>query len=90
MMKPFKIDWLDSGREPQCAPDKRYPNGIDLDMSGGRPMTCITDLPYPAPRCGLWRVTCNTCGYVVAVTAAGRVDDPRSVRIPCDRKKVLQ
>ena len=25
-----EIEWLDSGREPQCAPNPSYPNGIDV------------------------------------------------------------
>lgn len=43
----------------------------------------MIDLPYPAERCGVYLVTCDKCGYSAAITTAGRVDDPRSVTIPC-------
>jgi hypothetical protein len=46
---------------------------------------CFVKLPYPAVRVGMWRVACETCGVSVVVTAAGRPDDPRSVRIPCQK-----
>ena len=80
----FKFTFLDSGREPQCAPDPRYPNGIDLDFSGVG-SGCCYNAPYPAPRCGVMQVECETCGIRIAVTVAGRVDDPRSVRLACRR-----
>ena len=80
----FKIDWIDRGREPQCAPDPAYPNGKDLDGAKvlGVP-TCKVDLPYPAKRCGLYYVECNICGYIAIITTAGRPDDPRSALFPC-------
>ena len=83
----FKIDWIDSGREPKCAPNPAYPNGIDLDGAKelGVP-TCKTDLPYPAKRCGYYHVECNICGHTSIITTAGRSDDPRSVLIPCKIK----
>jgi hypothetical protein len=83
-MKPkAKIEWKDAGREPQCAPNALYPDGIDIDASGGAARTCKVPLPYPAKRCGAYVVTCQRCGYRAAVTTAGRPDDPRSVRLPC-------
>ena len=78
----FKFTFLDSGREPQCAPDPRYPNGIDLDMSNGAKGCCYYT-PYPAPRCGVMTAECETCGAKVGFTVAGRVDDPRSVKLAC-------
>lgn len=83
----MKIEWFDSGREPQCAPDPAYPKGKDLDISMGAP-SCVATLPYPAKRCGYFVVECAKCGMSVAVTTAGRPDDPRSLRMPC--KETLQ
>jgi DNA-directed RNA polymerase subunit RPC12/RpoP len=79
----MKVHFVDSGREPQCPPDPKYPKGIDADLSQGAAVTCIVQLPYPAPRCGLMVVECPRCGLRVAVTVAGRVDDPRSVKLQC-------
>lgn len=84
----LNVTWKDSGREPQCPPDPAYPKGKDVDISGGAGDFCITDLLYPAPRCGLWLVRCNQCGRSVAITAAGRPDDPRSVKLACRAKEV--
>jgi hypothetical protein len=83
-MKPvLKITWIDRGLEPQCQPNPRYPTGIDIDVTNGARRSCKTDLPYPAQRCGLWLVQCENCGNNIIITTAGRVDDPRSVRLPC-------
>ena len=80
----LKVTWHDAGREPKCAPDPAYPNGIDIDLSGrGALVTCKRDLPYPAKRCGQFFVYCETCGQNVVITTAGRPDDPRSVKLAC-------
>lgn len=81
----LNVTWKDSGREPQCPADPAYPNGKDVDVSGGGDF-CMIDLLYPAPRCGLWLVRCDRCGKSVAITAAGRPDDPRSVKLACRAK----
>jgi hypothetical protein len=80
----FKISWIDHGREPQCAPNPAYPDGIDVvpDLPAGTP-TCKIVLPYPARRCGAYMIVCCLCDNTVMVTTAGRPDDPRSVVIPC-------
>ena len=77
------VTWIDGHREPQCAPDPDFPEGIDVDVSDKMPVTCFAALPYPAKRCGYFRVVCGTCGLTVAVTTAGRPDDPRSIRVAC-------
>jgi len=82
----FKIQWVDRGREPQCPPDPRYPKGIDCDFTNGQEPSCASDLPYPAKRCGVFVVECETCGQRIAITTAGRHDDPRSVKFPCSPK----
>jgi hypothetical protein len=85
MGENFKIDWIDAGREPKCAPNPDYPEGIDLDWSLGRKPSCKVELECPAPRCGFYHVVCLACGLSVLVTTAGRPDDPRSVTFPCQR-----
>lgn len=82
----LSVEWVDHGREPQCPPNPQYPNGIDADVSKGAVKTCHTDLPYPAKRCGHYVVRCGACGMSVALTTAGRPDDPRSVTIACKRQ----
>lgn len=77
------VEWIDAGREPQCAPDPRFPNGVDIDVSKPGELTCQTALPYPALRCGQFLVSCSKCGFNALVTTAGRPDDPRSIKIPC-------
>ena len=83
MEQALKVEWIDKGREPKCAPDPEYPNGKDLDVSFGAERTCSTELPCPAKRCGLYIVRCEVCGYSVSITTAGRPDDPRSVKMAC-------
>jgi hypothetical protein len=79
----IEVEWKDAGREPKVAPNPAYPNGIDLDMSAGAAATCSVVLPYPAKRCGYFVLRCRTCHQVIAVTTAGRRDDPRSAKIAC-------
>jgi hypothetical protein len=79
----LEVQWIDYGREAKCAPDPAFPKGKDVDLSLGAAAACSVDLPYPAPRCGVWRLVCDQCGLAAGVTAAGRPDDPRSVRLAC-------
>jgi hypothetical protein len=79
----LKVQWLDKGIEAQCLPNPRYPDGIDIDVSNGALRTCSRVLPYPAPRCGVWLITCDQCRRSTVVTAAGRIDDPRSIMVAC-------
>jgi hypothetical protein len=78
----FIVAWQDRHREPQDKPDPAYPEGVDLDISKGA-TSCKVLLPYPAARCGFYVVRCTLCDFSVAITTAGRPDDPRSVTIPC-------
>lgn len=78
-----KIEWLDSGREPKCAPDPDFPIGEDVNMAMPGRESCKVDLPYPARRCGCFIVECEKCGLRVGVTTAGRPDDPRSLTMAC-------
>jgi hypothetical protein len=79
----FYIQWIDKNREPECAPDPDFPEGIDLDMTKGE-RGCVALLPYPAKRCGYYAVQCRSCGMTAIVTTAGRADDPRSVKLACE------
>jgi hypothetical protein len=47
-----EVEWIDSGREPQCAPDPRFPDGMEVDISGGAARACTVRpaLPCPAVR----------------------------------------
>jgi hypothetical protein len=77
------VVWIDDGCEPLSAPDPNFPAGRDIGLSGDAVATCRTDLPWPAKRCGVYVVECRRCGTKVAVSTAGRPDDPRSLIIPC-------
>jgi hypothetical protein len=90
MPQQFQIEWNDSGREPQCPPNPDYPNGIDLDASQGEETTCTVELPYPAQRCGFYLITCTLCGFTMIATTAGRIDDPKSVKLPCKMKSLRE
>lgn len=79
----MKIEWIDHGREPKNPPNPDFPNGKDMDVSSGAEAACTVDLPYPAKRCGIYVVECETCGQHIGVTTAGRPDDPKSVKISC-------
>ncbi len=84
MTQQVSCKWIDAGREPECPPDPRYPDGIDIDMLPPDVIGCKVELPYPAPRCGAFHLLCLTCGATMVVSTAGRADDPKSVRIPCN------
>jgi len=86
----FKVEWIDSGREPRCTPNPAYPDGIDVDASFGASASCMKTLPYPAKRCGIYIVECEVCGVRIGITTAGRMDDPRSLKIACVRPEVIQ
>jgi hypothetical protein len=84
MKKPeFEVGFISKGRKAQCDPNPAFPEGVDVDLSGGRFAACTVEVPYPAEFCGTWVILCARCGYRCAVTAAGRADDPRSVTMPC-------
>ena len=84
------VHWVDRGYEPTQQPNPAYPNGIDIDMTGGDRLAqgCKTSLPYPAKRVGYYVVTCAKCHMKTIITTAGRPDDPKSVKLACKRKTV--
>jgi hypothetical protein len=85
----LKVRWVDRGYEPNAKPNPEFPHGMDVDLTAGRATgrSCTTDLPYPAKRCGYYLVSCSTCDFRGVVTTAGRADDPRSVKLPCQQKE---
>lgn len=84
MRGKFIIRWEWRSREPARSPaDPKWPFGIAHDISKGASVFCTAFLKYPAPGVGTWLVRCEICGWQGAVTAAGRADDPTSVKIPC-------
>lgn len=84
------VYFIDAGREAQCKPDPKYPDGIHVDLrktaADWNGKSCTYNLQYPAPRCGIYKIVCKTCGYRAAITVAGRPDDPRTVQMPCKAK----
>jgi len=87
MQDAISIEFKPSGRgKARCAPNPDCPDGSHADTADGQ-TGCVVDLPYPAPECGAWIVQCAACGMSAAITAAGRPDDPRSVRIPCKGRR---
>lgn len=77
------VEWIDHKRYAENPADPRFPAGIEMDASQGALKSCTIMLPYPAPRCGMHLIHCQTCGFTMALTAAGRADDPRSLKIAC-------
>src|SRR5258708_12737079 len=86
------VHWVDRGYEPTQPPNPAYPNGIDIDMTGGDRLAqaCKTSLPYPAKRVGFYVVTCPKCHMKTIFTTAGPPDDPKSVKLACKHKTVPQ
>ncbi len=79
----LEVSFIDGGREPKCHPNQEFPHGMDVDFSKGAAKSCYADIPYPAPRCGIMKVYCTQCGITLGLTVAGRIDDPRSIKMPC-------
>lgn len=82
--KQFDYAWLQRGDGiARVKPNPDYPDGIDVDASVHGQESCMTPLPYPGVCVGTHCIECKICGTRVGVTAAGRPDDPRSIRVPC-------
>ncbi len=77
------VTFLDSGREPKCKPDPAYPEGKAINLACDQFKSCTKNLPWPAPRCGVYAIECKVCGFSAAITVAGRPDDPRIITMPC-------
>jgi hypothetical protein len=81
------VEWWDAGHTIELAADPRFPEGRDVDCSLGADLRCTVPLNHPAPGFGAWKVHCNICGAEVAVSAGGNADDPRSVKIACEKRE---
>jgi hypothetical protein len=79
----IEVYFLDSGREPQCKADPRYPDGVHLNLAVGAEQKCTRNVPWPAPRCGTYVIECKKCGFKGAIKVGGSPDDPRIVTMPC-------
>lgn len=82
----LRVGFISHNRPPKCAPNPDYPHGKHVDSTEGKRPACHVELPYPAECCGVWMVSCRVCQQVVAVTAAGRPDDPKRLSILCKAK----
>lgn len=83
----FDVHFLDAGRYAEKPADPKYPDGTWVNLSENAiQVSCTRGLPYPAPRCGSYVIRCRVCGKTVAISVAGRADDPRRVTIPCGPK----
>jgi hypothetical protein len=87
MLTRHTIKFMSAHRKAKVAPNPAYPNGIDVDS--GKSPACLVVIPYPAECVGTWLIECKKCGVTVAITAAGRPDDPRSLMMPCKEKETL-
>ena len=84
MPADFEITFKPSGRGPaRCPTDPEFPEGVRANAQTRIGPSCTIEFPYPAPECGYFMVKCRTCGFHIAVTAAGRPDDPRSLTVSC-------
>lgn len=84
----IKFKFLSHNRKAKFPPNPEHPDGIDIDLSNGAKLNCRISLPYPAECCGVWSVYCSVCNLNVLVTAAGRADDPRSVKLACKNQTI--
>lgn len=81
------VHFIDHKRRSEEKPNPKHPDGVDVSLSEHvLQKTCTRNLPYPAPRCGLYSIKCRVCGFAGLVTVAGRADDPRTITIPCKAK----
>ena len=75
------VTFVPSGRgKAQCPVNPDFPYGKALDLCAGKPGVWV-ELPYPAPECGAFIIAGERIDSV-AVTAAGRADDPTKVKVP--------
>lgn len=82
----IEVEFIDAGRKATEKPNPKYPDGITIDLAQSRLIkSCTRNLPYPAPQCGMYRVTCLTCKLSIVLTVAGRADDPRIITMPCKK-----
>lgn len=79
----FSIKATDRRGPPRCPSNPAYPAGKHIQLASPGVPSCSTEIPYPADECLTWIIRCKRCGLAVAITAAGRPDDPRSLTVSC-------
>jgi hypothetical protein len=85
----FDVAFIDKGHKAVEKPDPKYPDGTPVNLAPNAVVkTCCRNLPYPAPRCGFYVVTCRTCGFDAIISVAGRPDDPRTITLPCKGRMI--
>lgn len=89
-MNELSVTFISHNRKPTCAPNPAYPNAMDIDLTKGAKVACLAELPYPAECCGVLIVRCAKCNESAAITTAGRIDDPRTVKMPCRGLAITQ
>ena len=86
----FRVRFNGTGRKPIPEdPHKKRPySGVDIvtPCAEGAPF-CVVPIPFPAKEIGGWMVECTECQAKVSCAAHGRHDDPRSITLPCLKKK---
>lgn len=82
MKSAIKVEFQPSGRgKARCPSNAEFPDGKDIDACCEGESGEWVELPYPAPECGAWIVGGE--GFkTIAITTAGRPDDPRNAKIP--------
>lgn len=80
----IEVTWRGYGRKATQPANPAFPQGIAVEAPRGALVTCLAKLRYPAPECGVWVLHCPVCDFRMIVTAAGRTDDPVSVKVPCN------
>jgi hypothetical protein len=69
--------WFSEHRKAENPPDPRYPLGMSIDCTGGRP-GCAVSLEYPAPCVGKWIIRCDVCNSLSIVEqTSGTTDEPQ-------------
>jgi len=80
-MTKLNVVFKPSGRgKAQCPADPNFPYGKAIDLCQGKPGIWV-ELPYPAPECGMFVIYGERVD-AVAITAAGRADDPTKIKLP--------
>jgi len=80
----FKFEFVPNGKGKATEPpNPDFPNGISINLVKPGIPYCETEIPYPAPECGMYKITCKICDYTCAITSVGRPDDPIHLKFPC-------
>lgn len=84
----IEVSFIDGGRLAQVKPDPAFPKGQRIILTRTAiEKSCTKNIPWPAPRCGFYKIKCMECGYTAAISVAGRPDDPCMVTMPCRATK---